>query len=263
MKVAMRADMRAFASLQRSGNFVTINHMIRHADVLALGGMKLLQLDMVDGSGAKKPWLKGVRYLLHGAIEDGGNGLADWRRYVHQCPTLLSYKVPDVEWMPADFDPAVYLQLHPDVRAARVDPRKHYLWHGMLEGRSYKINQISSKRNSVRNRTRARDKSHQTHPDQTKDSLHQSSERAPSFSATRAAARWSRLWSDNDPELGQHMGASTPYLSIGRIYAAHRMLPALSAESRSPGRKDRRMWSSSGLHRRSQLEGSFDFERGW
>jgi hypothetical protein len=133
------AEMRAFASLQRSGNFVSINHMIGHADVLPLGGMKLLQFDIMESLLARnESWLKGIRYLLHGAIEDGGKGLADWRRYVHQRPTLLSYKLPDEEWMPADFDPAVYLKLHPDVHAARIDPRHHYIWHGMLEGRPYK-----------------------------------------------------------------------------------------------------------------------------
>jgi hypothetical protein len=40
--------------------------------------------------------------------------------------------------LPPDFDPALYLQLHPDVRAAGADPATHYLNHGVWEGRPYK-----------------------------------------------------------------------------------------------------------------------------
>jgi hypothetical protein len=40
--------------------------------------------------------------------------------------------------LPADFDPKIYLELHSDVKAARVDPVRHYLVYGRKEGRSYK-----------------------------------------------------------------------------------------------------------------------------
>jgi hypothetical protein len=40
--------------------------------------------------------------------------------------------------LPSDFDPELYLQLHPDVRAAGADPVRHYLDHGLWEGRIYK-----------------------------------------------------------------------------------------------------------------------------
>jgi hypothetical protein len=40
--------------------------------------------------------------------------------------------------LPADFDALVYLELHPDVKAAGMDPAKHYLAFGMREGRAYK-----------------------------------------------------------------------------------------------------------------------------
>ncbi|WP_157991580.1 glycosyltransferase family 2 protein [Caldimonas tepidiphila] len=43
------------------------------------------------------------------------------------------------ESLPADFDPAVYLHINDDVKAAGLDPRKHYLLYGMKEGRKYKI----------------------------------------------------------------------------------------------------------------------------
>lgn len=40
--------------------------------------------------------------------------------------------------LPRDFDSDVYLQLHEDVSRAGVNPRQHYLMHGMSEGRAYK-----------------------------------------------------------------------------------------------------------------------------
>ena len=40
--------------------------------------------------------------------------------------------------LPADFDDGQYLALHPDVAAAGVNPRRHYLRHGHAEGRRYK-----------------------------------------------------------------------------------------------------------------------------
>ena len=40
--------------------------------------------------------------------------------------------------LPSDFDPATYLRLNPDVAAAEDDPAKHYVTHGLREGRRYK-----------------------------------------------------------------------------------------------------------------------------
>lgn len=40
--------------------------------------------------------------------------------------------------LPHDFEPQEYLALHPDVKAAGMDPAKHYLKHGIREGRRYK-----------------------------------------------------------------------------------------------------------------------------
>lgn len=41
--------------------------------------------------------------------------------------------------LPDDFDPQAYLELHPDVRQARMDPAAHYLRHGRAEGRAYRL----------------------------------------------------------------------------------------------------------------------------
>jgi SAM-dependent methyltransferase len=40
--------------------------------------------------------------------------------------------------VPADFDPVIYLRLHKDVAAARLDPIEHYLSFGHTEGRQYR-----------------------------------------------------------------------------------------------------------------------------
>ncbi|MGF6539291.1 phytanoyl-CoA dioxygenase family protein [Paraburkholderia youngii] len=40
--------------------------------------------------------------------------------------------------LPADFDPAVYLQLNPDVAAANADPAAHFLEYGCREGRRWR-----------------------------------------------------------------------------------------------------------------------------
>jgi hypothetical protein len=45
---------------------------------------------------------------------------------------------PDGPRLPRDFDDAEYLSLHPDVLAAGMNPRKHYLMYGLSEGRPYK-----------------------------------------------------------------------------------------------------------------------------
>jgi hypothetical protein len=43
--------------------------------------------------------------------------------------------------IPPDFDDAVYLFLHPDVAAAGVSPKEHYMHYGFSEGRQYKASQ--------------------------------------------------------------------------------------------------------------------------
>jgi Protein of unknown function (DUF616) len=46
--------------------------------------------------------------------------------------------VPGGIRLPRDFEDERYLSLHADVRAAAVDPRRHFLVHGIAEGRRYK-----------------------------------------------------------------------------------------------------------------------------
>lgn len=51
---------------------------------------------------------------------------------------LIEWPVLKGHRLPRDFDDVIYLQLHPDVMAAGINPRQHYLVHGMAEGRPYK-----------------------------------------------------------------------------------------------------------------------------
>ena len=45
--------------------------------------------------------------------------------------------------LPPDFDDAAYLALHPDVGAAGMHPREHYVHYGYREGRAYKFPQAA------------------------------------------------------------------------------------------------------------------------
>ncbi|SFI98858.1 Protein of unknown function [Phyllobacterium sp. CL33Tsu] len=46
--------------------------------------------------------------------------------------------ITDLRRLPRDFDDDTYLELHEDVARAKLNPRYHYLHHGMDEGRNYK-----------------------------------------------------------------------------------------------------------------------------
>jgi hypothetical protein len=63
----------------------------------------------------------------HIALNFADNDLLEW-------PVLPAGAIR----IPRDFNDARYLTLYPDVEAARMNPRKHYLRHGAAEGRPYK-----------------------------------------------------------------------------------------------------------------------------
>lgn len=54
---------------------------------------------------------------------------------------------------PEGFDPDIYLDLNPDVRAAGVDPAHHYMLYGCKEGRPYH-HQMVTKRSTVCSHTK-------------------------------------------------------------------------------------------------------------
>jgi Protein of unknown function (DUF616) len=51
---------------------------------------------------------------------------------------IFARPIPDAVRLPRDFEDERYLALHPDVREAEVNPRRHFLVHGIAEGRRYK-----------------------------------------------------------------------------------------------------------------------------
>lgn len=52
--------------------------------------------------------------------------------------SMFSWPHVNGQRLPRDFDNSRYLDLHPDVKAANVNPRQHFLLHGFGEGRRYK-----------------------------------------------------------------------------------------------------------------------------
>ncbi len=51
---------------------------------------------------------------------------------------ILEWPVVHGERLPRDFDDLRYLGLHPDVKEAGINPRRHFMETGRAEGRSYK-----------------------------------------------------------------------------------------------------------------------------
>ncbi len=80
----------ASAILVRAGNTVWIQRFIGHGDALKDGVTKLLIFDIMQWLLARaEPGTQGIRYLLHGSIEEGDDGLFDWKRYLGFKPMLL------------------------------------------------------------------------------------------------------------------------------------------------------------------------------
>ncbi|MGO9025942.1 MAG: hypothetical protein ACLQIQ_16840 [Beijerinckiaceae bacterium] len=126
----------AYASLQRAGNAVHILSFMGHGTSLTDGVTKILIFEIMDWLLARQdPCVEGLDYLIYGSIEEGSRGLADWKRYARFRPTKLICAAPPRRVELIDFDAKAYLALNPDVCAAGVDPYRHYLWHGILEGR--------------------------------------------------------------------------------------------------------------------------------
>lgn len=68
-----------------------------------------------------------------------GRGVGQTRAGRRRYPRGRRYHSPmTAPTLPADFDPAAYLALNPDVRAAGVDPAEHWLAHGVAEGRRWR-----------------------------------------------------------------------------------------------------------------------------
>ena len=131
--------MVARAVLRRAGNVATFNFFMGQAEVLGQGVTKLLMfaimkwvLDRAD------PAASGLDFVLQGVAEKGGRGILDWKRYTLFEPRSLALVDDRPFALPDGFDPGGYLDLNPDVRATGVDPVRHYIFHGLFQGRPYR-----------------------------------------------------------------------------------------------------------------------------
>ncbi|MDQ0467071.1 hypothetical protein [Labrys wisconsinensis] len=80
----------AFAKLMRSGDLVRVESFIGHGAALTDGVTKMLMFDIMEWLLERDhPCAEGVRYFIHGSIEEGGIGLFDWKRYLGFVPMLL------------------------------------------------------------------------------------------------------------------------------------------------------------------------------
>jgi hypothetical protein len=80
----------AFAMLIRAGDTVWVQRFIGHGAALSDGVTKVLMFDVMAWLLMRdEPATSGVRYLLHGSIEEGATGLFDWKRYLGFQPMLL------------------------------------------------------------------------------------------------------------------------------------------------------------------------------
>lgn len=131
--------MMAKATLGRSGDLIEIVFLMGHGDALRDGVMKLLMFDMMEwllDSGDEL--VRGAAFLNYGAVEEGRAGREKWRRYLGFRPFRLDIPAPaERNWRPLGWDPAAYLALNPDLRAARVLPLTHFRLKGVFEGRAF------------------------------------------------------------------------------------------------------------------------------
>jgi len=81
----------AFAMLVRAGDLVWVQSFIGHGAALTDGVTKMLMFDIMEWLLARRdPCAQGVRWLVHGSMEEGAVGLFDWKRYLAFRPTILS-----------------------------------------------------------------------------------------------------------------------------------------------------------------------------
>ena len=79
-----------FAMLVRAGDLVWVQQFIGHGAALTDGVTKMLMFDILQWLLARAdPCARGVRFLVHGFVEEGGEGLVDWKRYLAFRPMLL------------------------------------------------------------------------------------------------------------------------------------------------------------------------------
>jgi hypothetical protein len=81
----------AYAWIRRTGNFILTVDFMGHADFLRDGIMKMLMFDIVKWLVDRQDaCVQGVEYFKYGAVEDGAEGLLEWKRRMMFTPYLLA-----------------------------------------------------------------------------------------------------------------------------------------------------------------------------
>ena len=128
----------ARAVLRRAGNVAAFNFFMGHGELLKQGVAKLLIFEIMKWVlDRADPAARGIEFVLQGVAEKGGRGIIDWKRYTMFEPRRLSLIDDRPLALPDGFNPAVYLELNPDVGATGVDPVRHFIFHGVFQGRPY------------------------------------------------------------------------------------------------------------------------------
>jgi hypothetical protein len=134
-----REALVARALLRRAGNVLAFDFFMGQAELLKEGVTKALMFEIMKWVlDRKDPAALGLEFAFQGVVEIGGRGVIDWKRYTLFEPRSLVLKDDRPFELPEGFDPAVYLDLNPDVGAAGVDPVRHFIFHGLHEGRPYR-----------------------------------------------------------------------------------------------------------------------------
>lgn len=83
----------AYARVHRIGNMLRYAELMGHAEFQAQGVMNLLHVQLVNILLQREdPWLCGVEYLSYGALEQGREGLAFWKRKAQFQPYRLQFR---------------------------------------------------------------------------------------------------------------------------------------------------------------------------
>lgn len=97
---AFRADadgerLIAYAKLLRAGDLICVQSFIGHGEALTGGVTKMLMFDIMSWLLERRdPLVAGARALLHGSVEEGANGLFEWKRYMGFKP--LRFAIVDL-----------------------------------------------------------------------------------------------------------------------------------------------------------------------
>lgn len=83
----------AFAIFIRAGNLLWVQRFVGHGEALTDGVTKMLIFDIMQYVLARDtPDTRGIDYLLHGYVEEGGAGLFNWKRYLGFKPMYLDVR---------------------------------------------------------------------------------------------------------------------------------------------------------------------------